>query len=163
MTLGKCSFTCVSITRQYNLIVAKGWWCSLAGKAVCLTASNGSQWLKWTGAAGRTVDQGMTAATWKWGLARGVPSTWGGEVWGDEIVQSFINVHFSAFQMPIKTCQCDTQFESWLHAYNLTSCSPNSGDNSFCHLFVSNTATALLIWCCFTSKRLALMESYSVW
>jgi len=32
-----CSHLCASVTKQYNLVPAKGWWCSVAGvDCVCI-------------------------------------------------------------------------------------------------------------------------------
>ena len=41
--LGQVVYTCASVTKQYNLVPAKGWWCSEAGKVTAgLAESNGS-------------------------------------------------------------------------------------------------------------------------
>jgi len=43
-TLGKLLTPCASVTKQYNLVPAKGWWCSAIGKAShwpCITDFNG--------------------------------------------------------------------------------------------------------------------------
>ena len=59
-TWASCSHLCASVTKQYNLVPAKGRWCSAAGEVTAgLAESNGSVppsgWL--------TVTCGMTACT----------------------------------------------------------------------------------------------------
>ena len=58
--LASCSHLCASVTTQYNLVLAKGRWCSAVGEVTAgLAESNGSlppgEWL--------TVTCGLTACT----------------------------------------------------------------------------------------------------
>ena len=59
-TLGSCLHLCASVTKQYNLVPAKGWWCSAAAEVTAgLAESSGSlQPAGWL-----TVTCGLTACT----------------------------------------------------------------------------------------------------
>ena len=67
-TLGKLFIPMCSVTKQYNLVPAKGWWCSVAGEVTAgLAESNGSLppggWL--------TVTYRLTASTVYTGISSG--------------------------------------------------------------------------------------------